>query len=497
MLSLLQIRNFAIVETLDLELKSGFSAVTGETGAGKSILVDALGLLLGGRADTTAIRAGSEKAELTAEFELQPGNPALGWLQEAGLDDAGGCLLRRIISDNGRSRAWINGTAVTLSQLQELGELLVEIHGQNEHIRLVQPTEQFRLLDTEPRCAAELEQVWARFDEWRSIEDQITDLESQAPLSAGELDLLRYQVGELEEVVLSAEEFAQLEAEHRLQTRGGDFLAGLEAALLLLESEQAGVGTMLQQSMEHLSRYTDLDADVANARQMLEEAAINSEEARSSLQSALSRIDLSPERLRELERAMSRLHDLARKHRAEPERLHEVLQGLKERCESAVTQQDRLEALREKQAVALRAYRSAAASLSEARKTRAATLSRSVSELMQVLGMEGGVFELRVQYDPEARPGKRGDDRLELLVSANPGLPPGPLRKVASGGELSRISLAVKVAASPGRGAPTQVFDEVDAGIGGETANAVGRLLQSVSRGGQALCVTHLAQVAI
>ncbi|MGH8033798.1 MAG: DNA repair protein RecN [Lysobacterales bacterium] len=497
MLTLLQIRNFAIIETLDLELKPGFSAITGETGAGKSILVDALGLLLGGRADSSAIRAGSDKAELTAEFSLDAGSDALEWLRQAELDDGDCCLLRRVISESGRSRAWINGTTVTLNQLQGLGECLVEIHGQNEHVRLVQTSEQFRLLDGDADCAAALETVGQSFADWHAGEQAIAALDSEVPLTAGEMELFRYQINELESVALSPEAYGELHTEHQMLAKGGDLVACLQSVLDTLEADQTGVGTALHHSIEHLGRYAPLDRAVADAVGTLKEAAINCEEARSSLQSALSRIDLSPARLEQLENHLVRLHDLARKHRAEPGQLRETLQRLRERYELAGTQQERLQVLRERQEALLREYRVAAVKLHDTRHTRALTLSRSVSDLLPVLGMEGGVFELRLQHEPDGSPSRRGDDRLELLVSANPGMPPGSLRKVASGGELSRISLAVKVAASSGRNAPSQVFDEVDAGIGGETANSVGRLLQSVARGGQALCVTHLAQVAV
>jgi len=497
MLSLLQIRNFAIIESLELELYPGFTAITGETGAGKSILVDALNLLLGGRADTGAIRAGCDKAELTAEFELQEDCEASRRLRQAELDNGRVCLLRRVINDTGRSRAWINGTAVTLSQLQELGQCLVEIHGQNEHIRLVQTAEQFRLLDSHPDCATALEEVVSIHSDWREVEQSIQALENESPLAAGEMDLLQYQMDELAAVALSPEAFKELETEHRLLSGGSDVIGALQAAMELLEEEQSGVGPRLQQVIDRLGGNAKLDKDIANAVTALDEAAINCEEARTSLQSALSRIELSPERLAELDQTISRLHDLGRKHRVDPSRLTEVLKSLDERCERAATQQERKQALVKKRARLLQDYRSAAQVLHAARAARAANLSKSVSELMQVLGMEGGSFELRVGLDEEAPPARRGADRLELLVSANPGIPPGPLRKVASGGELSRISLAVKVASAGGQYAATQVFDEVDAGIGGETANYVGRLLQSVAAGGQAMCVTHLAQVAV
>jgi len=496
MLSLLQIRNFAIIESLDLELSQGFTAITGETGAGKSILVDALGLLMGGRADTGAIRAECDKAELTAEFDLEEEAEALEWLQNSGLDDGRNCLLRRVVSE-GRSRAWINGTAVTLSQLQELGECLVEIHGQNEHIRLVRNAEQYRLLDADPACQCELEETRLRFGKWQENEQALLALEKELPLAAGELDLLQYQIEELEPLALSPEAYEELESEHRLLAKGSDVLEALEKAREALEADESGVGAQAQRLADSLAQHGGLDPNIANAAKALEEAAINCEEARSSLQGALARIDLSPERLAELDQSISRLHELGRKHRIEPASLRSVLEDLKQRIEHAHGHQDLKRELQKKQVILLREYRSAAKKLHIVRGLRAEGLSKAVSELMQVLGMEGGIFELKIEHDPEAAPSRRGDDRLDLRVSANPGIPPAPLKKVASGGELSRISLAVKVASSAGQSAPTQVFDEVDAGIGGETANSVGRLLQSVAAHGQALCVTHLAQVAV
>ncbi len=497
MLSLLQIRNFTIIESLDLELARGFTAITGETGAGKSILVDALGLLLGGRADSSSIRSGCDKAELSAEFELAEDDNALDWLKRAELDEGKTCLLRRLVSQNGRSRAWINGTTVTLTQLQELGELLVEIHGQNEHLRLVRPAEQFRLLDSSEPCARELENLQQRHAVWHAVESALAELENESPLAAGELDLLQYQIDELQDVVLSEQEFQELDQEHHLLAKGGDVVAALESSLETLDREQSGVTAQIQLMLDRLGHHAALDGEIDGVCKLLQEAAINCEEARTSLENTLSRIDLSPERLAELDRTLGRLLDLARKHRVEPVALQHVLHLLTERSQRAASQHERRLVLLAQKTVLERDYREAALSLHQARSVRAETLSRAVSDLMQVLGMAGGVFELRVELDPSGPPGRRGDDRLEMLVSANPGLAPGPLRKIASGGELSRISLAVKVASAAGAFAPTQVFDEVDAGIGGETANSVGRLLQSVASTGQALCVTHLAQVAV
>jgi DNA repair protein RecN (Recombination protein N) len=492
MLNFLQIRNYAIVDTLDLEFSAGFTCITGETGAGKSILVGALGLLCGNRADTSAIRNGADRAELNAEFELSADSPALTWLREAELDDGSSCLLRRTISANGRSRSWINGTAITLQQLSELGELLVEIHGQNEHIRLVRSTEQFRLLDGGGSHDGELRQLKNHFDAWQALEREKKALLEETPLDPGELDLLQYQINELEENMIPAEDFRELELEHRKLAHGGELVEALEFAIQSLDSNPA-----IHRAAEQLESRAALDDDIATALDMLREAEINCDEAMRSLQAARSRLDLSPERLSRLERQLSAQHDLARKHRVEPEQLAETLAQLEERLERAGSLEKRLKQIEKELETALRDYRHAALKLHRCRAARAHELAAAVTELMQELGMEGGRFEFNVHHDPEGKPSARGSDLLELKVSANPGMEPGPLRKVASGGELSRISLAIKVAARTGATAATQVFDEVDAGIGGETANAVGALLKSLSANGQALCVTHLAQVAI
>ncbi len=496
MLNFLQIRDYAIVELLDLEFTGGFTCVTGETGAGKSILVDTLALLCGKRADTSAIRSGADKAELIAEFEVATDSPAAHWLKEAELESGSTCLLRRVISENGRSRAWINGTAVTLQQLDSLGERLVEIHGQNEHMLLLRKEEQFRLLDGCGDYGAELDRVKDCHHTWSALVQQKRDLMSEKPLDSGDLDLLRYQIRELEGSMIPAEQFAAMEAEHRMLAHGGDIVQALDDSLQSIESDRTGAGPALHRAVARLGQHAALDRDIACAVDLLREAAINCDEAQHSIQSALARLDLSPERLSELEHLLGVQHDLARKHRVEPERLQQVLEQLKNRYDRAGSLESRLSLLEEELSAAREEYREAARILHSRRTSRAGELASAVTALMQELGMKGGQFELDVRHDEEATPSKRGSDQLELRVSANPGVPPGLLKKVASGGELSRISLAIKVASKTGVTAPTQIFDEVDAGIGGDTANAVGALLKSLSVNGQALCVTHLAQVA-
>ena len=496
MLNFLQIRNYAIVESLDLEFSSGFTCVTGETGAGKSILVDALGLLCGNRADTSAIRSGARKAELSAEFDLLPGSPALHWLKKAEMDDGTTCLLRRTINENGRSRAWINGAAVTLQQLAGLGECLVEIHGQNEHMLLVQSAEQFRLLDGNGDYEDDLVQVTNCCEAWSALALEKQSLLNETPLDAGDMDLMQYQIRELEGSMISADEFSAIEAEHRILAHGGEILEALDYSIETLQAQQSGAGPAIHRVAERLELHAPLDNDITTAVELLRDAAINCDEAHHSIQSARARLDLSPGRLAELERQLATQHDLARKHRVEPENLQQVLDQMKDRYRRAGSLEARLAELESELEAALSGYHVAARELHSRRKTRAEELAISVTTLMQELGMEGGQFEFHVRYDEDRTPSPKGNDQLELRVSANPGVSPGLLQKVASGGELSRISLAIKVASKSGSGAATQVFDEVDAGIGGDTANAVGTLLKSLSTNGQALCVTHLAQVA-
>lgn len=496
MLVYLQIRNFAIVDSLELDCEPGFTCISGETGAGKSILVGALGLLSGNRADSGAVRQDCDKAELSAGFELNERSPALAWLREHELDDERSCLLRRVIHATGRSRAWINGTPVTLQQLAALGETLVEIHGQNEHLRLARGGEQLALLDA-AHHEAQRQAVRDHYFTWHGLEMEKQALLNQAPLEAGDLELLHYQLEELEAGLLSPDAFSALENEHRKLARGSEIVDDLETTLARLEQEPHVAAATLHRCARALQEHAALDEDIDAAANLLQEAAINCDEAGSAIQGALSRMDLSPERLAELERQLAAQHDLARKHRVEPEQLPGVLEQLTERIERAAGQEKRMAVIDAELESALRAYRQSAAALHKKRAERASELSTGVTELMQQLGMEGGRLEFDVLHEPDRAPSARGDDRVQVRVSANRGVEPGPLRKVASGGELSRIGLAVKIVARQHGESVVQLFDEVDAGIGGATATTVGSLLKRLSADGQALCVTHLAQVAV
>jgi DNA repair protein RecN (Recombination protein N) len=501
MLNHLHISNFAIVPTLDLDVQPGFTAITGETGAGKSILVDALGLLLGERSDAAWVRPGADRAELSAEFSLEDNLEARKWLEELELSAGDSCLLRRTISSGGRSRAFINGSPVTVAQMQSLGQLLVEIHGQNEHWRLTRTAEQFRLLDGSGNYATAIDAVASACTDWQRTRRELDALEQDVSLSPGELEFLNFQLAELRQYSLSADSLYALQTEHDRLAAGGSLLDALNQGLELLDPEssddQAGINSSLNTTLGVLNKFTALDSHIREACDMLQEAAVNCVEAINSLRAARDRVDLNPARLEAVSKTLGDLHDLARKHHVRMEGLEEVMHTLAARSERAGGSEQRRGQLQADLRDRLESYRSATGTLHEKRRQHAAELSRRVTALMAELGMAGGIFELAVKLDPHARPSLRGDDELQIMISANPGLPPGPLNKIASGGELSRISLAIKVAASAGSEAVTQIFDEVDAGIGGATANAVGRLMKRLSGTGQALCVTHLAQVAV
>jgi len=501
MLIHLQIKNFAIVPELELSFREGFTAITGETGAGKSILVDALGLLLGDRSDSTWVSPGAKRAELAAEFSVENNAAARQWLEEFELSADDSCLLRRTINSTGRSRAFINGSPVTVAQIQRLGDLLVEIHGQNEHLRLTKSSEQFRLLDGSGDYSQEIESLQTAYTGWKHISDELDALELDTSVSASDLEFLSFQLDELLQHDLSTDAVDKLQTEHDRLASGGALQETLTAAIELLEPENSpastGVNARLVSTLGQLQPFIPLDNDISDACQMLQEAAVNCGEAIGSLRAARDRVDLSPARFEEVANLLGQLGDLARKHRVKMDGLEEVRDNLTTRIKRAGGAEQLRNKLSEDLAVCLDVYRRAANQLHRCRKQHARKLSAQVISLMSDLGMAGGVFELAVSHTPKRLPAFRGDNELTINISANPGSAPGPLNKIASGGELSRISLAIKVAATGENEAVTQVFDEVDAGIGGDTANSVGRLLKRLALKGQALCVTHLAQVAV
>jgi DNA repair protein RecN (Recombination protein N) len=496
-LSGVSVRNFAIIDEASLELGPGLTVLTGETGAGKSILVDALGLVLGDRADAAAVRHGAERAEITATFDLAGLPDVAAWLEEQALDADGECVLRRVIGAEGRSRAWINGAPATLQTLRELGEQLVDIHGQHEHQSLARPAAQRGLLDArlpEPGLKRVLTEGWQA---WRAAVDERTRLEAAGRDREQRLDLLRYQLRELEGFSPRAGEAAELEAEFSRLANAGKLAEGAGGALeLVYEGETGAAHDAVAHAAALLAELAELDARLAGPHRLLAEAEIQLSEAAAELRRYLGGLEMDPARLDAVQARLEGLKSLAHKHQVGAEALPARQAALATEIDELEQAEIRLERATERVAGAEANYREAAGRLGKARATAAKKLSGEVSALMHQLGMPGGRFLAAVTHDPAGPCAPDGLDSVEFLVSANPGQPPAPVARVASGGELSRISLAIQVAAKSAQPIPVMVFDEVDSGVGGGVAEIVGRRLAELGARAQVLCVTHLPQVA-
>lgn len=497
MLSTVSVRNFAIIDEVSLELGPGLTVLTGETGAGKSILVDALGLALGDRADASAVRHGAERAEITASFDLAALPEVAAWLAEQALDADGECVLRRVVGAEGRSRAWINGAQTTLQTLRELGERLVDIHGQHEHQSLTRPGMQRELLDARLPEPAPLRAVAEAWQAWRAALDERRRLEGAGRDREQRLDLLRYQHRELEAFAPRAGEVAELAAEFLQLANAGKLAEGAGGALeRVYEGESGAAHDAVAQAAEALAELAELDPRLAAPQRLLAEAEIQLAEAAAELRRYLGGLDMDPARLDAVQSRLEDMKSLAHKHQVAAEALPERLAALAAEVEELEQAEVRLGRSAEKLAAAEAEYRKAAAKLGKARAAAAREFSAQVSALMHQLGMPGGRFVVAVEHDPEGECTAHGLDSIEFLVSANPGQPPAPVSRVASGGELSRISLAIQVAAKSEQPIPVMVFDEVDSGVGGGVAEIVGRRLAEIGERAQVLCVTHLPQVA-
>lgn len=500
MLRALTIKHFAIIDQAELELEPGFCVITGETGAGKSILVDALSLLIGQRADAGVVAKGQNKADLSAYFELTQASPALKWLQSNAMaEEDQTVVIRRTIQATGGSRAWINGHPASASQLKDLGAMLIEIHGQHAHQQLSKTEHQRQLVDTQ--CPKKLiDAVVQAHRLWHEAKLSLEQFEADMG-DPSQLDLLTFQVKELEELALEAGEFVALEAEQeRLQRQDEIQLAIQSAAASLDQDDGTSARRLLLQASQAIAPITELDARLANVATLLEEAVINLSEARSELEQLATEPDQDPERLSVINTRMTLALDLARKHRVRPEELPALADSLASRLEK-IQDQDQQRALLTNAIKTTEAeWQRAAGALSQARRSAAKALSASVTKALSTLGMAHATLEIHINPNTDRSPSPKGFDEVAIAFSANPGQPPQPLSKVASGGELSRISLALTLAAGSDAYPMTRVFDEVDAGIGGETAHAVGDFLARVGKANpersQALCVTHLAQVA-
>lgn len=497
MLTHLQIRDFAIIDAVELELHPGLTVLTGETGAGKSIVVDALQLLAGGRAGAEVVRNGAEKAEVAATFDLLKGPRELKrWLEDQSIEVDQELSVRRVITRDGRSRAYLNGQSVAVQQLRELGGILIDIHGQHEFQSLTRGTAQRELLDGYGKHEPLVGQVAIAHRVWLELLNRMIELEGKARDRESRLELLRYQVRELQALDLKPGEFAELGAEHaRLANRGRLAEAAQLALAQLYEGEEGSAHSSASRALQALRGATSLDQKLEGIVPLVDSAAIQIREAARELQHYLESLEVDTARQNAVESRLAAIEDIARKYRVAAEGIPERAAQLAVELVEVERAETDLATLRKDQGTALESYRTLAQQLSARRTTAGRALSKDITARMQTLGMAGGRFQVDIAPLESTEPAAHGIDQIEFRVTANPGQPLRPLAKVASGGELSRLSLAVQVSCAS-RETRCMVFDEVDSGIGGAVAEIVGRELRALGEGGQVLCVTHLPQVA-
>ena len=493
MLLQLTIHDLVIVDRLALEFEAGLSVLTGETGAGKSILLDALGLTLGGKASTDVIRTGCKQAEVHSLFGLDDSPAAQQWLAEHDLADADQCILRRIVVRNGRSRASINGRPVTQAMLQALGELLLNIHGQHAHQALLRPAAQRQLLDTYGDLQAQVKQLGGHYRSLKQAEAAL-DLVQQAARERGNrLDYLRFQLNELEPVLETAANINALEAEHHRLAHAAQLQTASTQALQQLQGGEHELNAQLNRLISQIHALVDIDPELRPTLELLESAAIQVDEATQGLRWYVDQLEIDPEQLQRLDTQLVVPHDLALKHRVDIQQLPELAARLQHELDTLVNVDQQETDLAAEVKQYQETYDQQAQALSQARQAAAQRLAETVQLSMQTLGMQQGRFQIDCTA---GAPGKQGKDQVQFLVATNPGQPLAPLARVASGGELSRIALAIQVATSGCSQVPTLIFDEVDVGIGGAVADMVGQLLRRLGQQTQVICVTHLAQVA-
>ena len=498
MLRSLNIRDFVIVDELDIDLDHGFTVLTGETGAGKSILLDALSLVLGERADPSQIREGKSKAEISALFSLDGPlkNVISSWLDEQGFnleDDGATLILKRIIDTSGRSRAFINGSTATLNQTKELGNHLVDIHGQHAHQLLLKTGAQRDLLDNQGQLQEQVATVKGLYQQWQTAKKQLELAKSAGESLQKEQERLSWQLEELDLLDPKAGEWAEIDVEYSRLANAAKLIEGSQNALAMLSDQEGNVEELLAKAFTEIEDLAKLDSHLEDAKVSLESAQIQISEATHSLNRYLQKIDVDPERLAEVEERLKALHSAAKKFKVTPEELPDVWLDIKEKVNAIKNSQD-LAALEKNLLATQTEYNKVAKTLSQNRNKAAKALEKLVTEAMQDLSMAGGQFAIGMEPLPEGN--AYGLENIEFLVAGHPGVSPKPLSKVASGGELARISLAISVITSEASQIPTLIFDEVDSGIGGAVAETVGKRLKELGQAHQVLCVTHLAQVA-
>jgi len=497
MLSQLTIHNYAIVETLDLELKTGMTVVTGETGAGKSIMLDALGLALGARAEAGAVRAGAQRAEIIASFDISALDEAKQWLSEHDLDLDGECILRRVITKEGRSRSYINQQPCPLNALRELGQFLLDIHGQHEHQRLLKKDHHRELLDNFAGLTKLAAEVRGQFNEWRSKAKRQQQLQEQSQEHSAQVQLLSYQIEELEQLALADGEPQALEQEQKQLANAGEILqTGHQLMQLTSEGEGDNCVQLLHQSQQLLAGVNVESDALQQAAEMLASALIQVEEAGNEVRHYMDTVEMNPARLEEVDHRLSSLYDIARKHQVTPDELPGLLDQLQQQLSELQHSDEELERLEGEVEESYQAFATLAEELHQQRKAAGELLSEKVNEQLHRLGMPNARFEVSNSPLATDKASVHGIDDLEFLIMTNPGQPAKPLAKIASGGELSRISLAIQVVTAQTSVTPTLIFDEVDVGIGGAIAEVVGQMLRQLGNQTQVLCVTHQPQVA-
>lgn len=496
MLTHIFIRNFAIIDKLDLDLENGMTTLTGETGAGKSILLDALGLILGDRADSNNVKHDADKADISATFDVSKLDELHAWLTENDLENDDECIVRRVVNKDGRSKAYINGCAVTLQQIRSAGEMLIDIHGQHEHQSLMRRDIQRRLLDDFSDHNELLNKVRNAYEIWFESENKLKELQEKASDRNERVALLKYQVEELEHLDPQENEYDELVAEHNQLANIDNHISTCANASETLYDNENSLYSLVSQQISAISALDSDNENLSNIVELLTDTQTQISEAASLSKSYLDSLEHNPERLKEIDQRLNSIHEQARKHHIEPQQVFDIFQQLNNEFQQLTNAEESLETLTTQKDKYKHAYLKLAKSISSKRSKAAKELSTKITQAMQTLNMSGGVFEINVTQSEPLKCSAEGFDSIDYLVSANPGQPPKLLAKVASGGELARISLAIQmITAHQGR-IPTLIFDEVDSGVGGATAEVVGQHLRSIGNECQVLCVTHLPQVA-
>jgi DNA repair protein RecN (Recombination protein N) len=492
----LHIRNFAVIEELDIPFNAGMTVFTGETGAGKSIMVGALGLVLGDRSDSGIVRAACERTEITAIFDIEDDNEIQSVLAEQEIDCDDELILRRVINKDGRSRAYVNGSSVPAQFLRSLGECMVDIYGQHAHQSLLKADVQRNLLDEFGKHPQQLNEVKDAWKVWNANEIELQALSGDNRDHDAQIELLQYQIQELQALDPGESRFSEVEKEYGKLANASRLLEVCQQTFQQLSEDERSTQSQISHHLDELQDVQKFDPSLATVIELLHGASIQIGEASDELRHYLDRLELDPERLKEIEDLLGAFHDIARKHKIQPEALSDHLLTLQDECHKLENSEARFKVLIELQKSSIDNYRKAASKLSLCRQQATKKLSLDISKKLNDLGMPGGQFSIEINDIEKDMPLQNGMDKIDYLVSLNPGQSLQPLSKVASGGELSRISLAIQVTGSKDKGIQTLIFDEVDSGIGGGVAEIVGKLLHSLSDKRQVFCVTHLAQVA-